>query len=86
MSRFLLGDELGNIKALRYSPDSSQEQKTSLKNVYRSEGSTRVVQRLSTSSPSSETTVRLSSFELHVWYHKRSLPQPFQMDFALSLR
>ncbi|KAF8902096.1 hypothetical protein CPB84DRAFT_1910183 [Gymnopilus junonius] len=57
MSRFLLGDELGNIKAFHYSPDSSQELKTSLKTVYHSESSTSVVQHLSTSSSPSGTTV-----------------------------
>ncbi|PPR06659.1 hypothetical protein CVT26_001201 [Gymnopilus dilepis] len=60
MSRFLLGDELGNIKALRYSPDSSESSKT-VKNIYHPEGPSNAVQRLSTSSSSSETTKKLAA-------------------------
>ncbi|KAF8959039.1 hypothetical protein BDZ97DRAFT_1906298 [Flammula alnicola] len=55
MSRFLLGDELGNIKILRYSPDASEESKTSVTTVYHPEASAGAigVQQLANSSQGS---------------------------------
>jgi hypothetical protein len=61
MSRFLLGDQLGTIKVLRYSP---QENTIDIKTVYRQEitpasSVERLAINLSSSDLNEQTTVRL---------------------------
>jgi hypothetical protein len=56
MARFLLGDELGHIKSLRYAPDASQD-KTSLKVIHDATQASAAVQKLAISSPQNESTI-----------------------------
>lgn len=62
MPRFITGDELGNIKALQYSPE--KEIKVDLRTIYdgSSSGKIKGIQALSvSSSPSGEKLVRNTS-------------------------
>ena len=66
MSRFLLGDQLGNIKVLRYSP---QENGVDIKTVYQENAPASSVERLAINSGDS-TRVRtnlhyISKFEIY---------------------
>jgi ribosome biogenesis protein NSA1 len=64
MTRFLLGDELGHIKSLRYTQDVSQE-KYSLSVVHDASQRHAAVQRLAISSSENEQTiVRISTFSI----------------------
>ena len=56
MARFLLGDELGHIKSLRYTPDVSQE-KVSLSVVHDASQRHAAVQGLAISSSKNEPTI-----------------------------
>lgn len=56
MARFLLGDELGHIKSLRYAPDASQD-KISLKVIHEAAQASAAVQKLAISSPENELTI-----------------------------
>ncbi|KAF9480119.1 hypothetical protein BDN70DRAFT_833309 [Pholiota conissans] len=59
MSRFLVGDDLGNIKTLRYSPKLTEESKISVKTVYKYDVSSGAcsVQRLASSRGAGHTTL-----------------------------
>ncbi len=61
MARFLLGDELGHIKSLRYAPDVSQD-KTSLKVIHDATQASAAVQKLAISSLKNEPTTIVRIF------------------------
>lgn len=65
MSRFLVGDELGNIKALRYSQITTQESEIDLTSIYHHDLAG-AVQKLAVSSPEDHSEQTIVSNKLHM--------------------
>jgi len=86
MPRFLVGDELGNIKSLQYSPVSQETQKSVLKTLHdgTSTGRTKGIQKLALSNAGEKSLVR-SACSLLLVTSRVMLNESYQLLMLMGL-